>query len=291
MTPDYFAYNQYRDHVVYKALAERELNPEFKKILEILVEQEFDDYMFWKQFASRTEFHVRPVEIALFCMMRRVLGLTFTARFLEGHEKEMQHLYSAYLETVTDPAMRRKMTELVAREREHERYLVSQVREDKVEFMSSIILGLNDGLIELTGALVGFSLALRSASLVGLTGLITGVSAALSMASSAYMQAEYEEGKNARKAALYTGCSYLVVVLLLVAPFFLLQSSLLAAFSMFAFTVAIIAAVSWYTSVLFERPFHRQFMQMFFFSVGVATVAFSVGLAARTVLGVSLFAT
>lgn len=288
MTPDFFAYNQYRDHVVYKALAETESSPEFKGILEKLVEQEYDDYVFWRQFAAQKTFRVPSYEVKLFKLIRQIFGLTFTAKLLEGHEKQMQGHYGDYLNTLTDEPLKEKMRAMIIREKEHERYLLSQVKEDKVRFMSNIVLGLNDGLIELTGALVGFSLALQQTPLVALSGIITGVSAALSMSASAYMQAQYEEGRNAKKAALYTGISYIVVVCILVAPFLSAQRIALALLCMLGLALVIILAISCYTTVLFERPFRRQFSQMFFFSIGIATVAFGVGLLARLFIGVSL---
>jgi len=286
MTPDFFAYNQYRDHVMYKALAETEPVPEFKEILEKLVEQEYDDYVFWSQFARQKTFYIRPLEIKLFKLIRKIFGLTFTAKLLEGHEKQMQGHYGDYLNTLTDDALKGKMEEMIIQEKEHERYLLSQVKEDKVRFISNIVLGINDGLIELTGALVGFSLALQHTPLVALSGIITGVSAALSMAASAYMQAQYEEGRDARKAAFYTGISYIVVVCILVAPFLLAQSVTSALLCMSGLTLVIILAISWYTTVLFERPFGRQFIQMLLFSVGIAAVAFGIGLLSRFVVGI-----
>lgn len=286
MTPDFFAYNQYRDHVMYKALAETESSPEFKEILEKLVEQEYDDYIFWRQFATQKTFHVRSHEIRLFKLIRKIFGLTFTAKLLEGHEKEMQGHYGDYLNTLTDESLKEKMKEMIVQEKEHERYLLSQVKEDKVHFMSNIVLGLNDGLIELTGALVGFSLALQKTPLIALSGIITGISASLSMAASAYMQAHYEEGRDAKKAGFYTGGSYLIVMGILVAPFLLLQSIVPALCIMLVLTLAIILVISWYTTVLFERPFRRQFTQMFLFSLGIAAVAFGIGLLSRVIVGV-----
>ncbi len=53
--------------------------------------------------------------------------------------------------------------------------------------MGSMVLGMNDALIELTGALAGFTFAMQNTRIVALAGLITGVSATLSMTSSSYL--------------------------------------------------------------------------------------------------------
>src|SRR5437016_1858109 len=98
----------------------------------------------------------------------------------------------------------------------------------KKHSMASVALGVNDGVIELTGALTGFTFALKEHHLVALSGLITGIAAALSMAASAFMQARHEEEKDAVSAAVITGISYLIVVLLLVAPYFIFAEALSA---------------------------------------------------------------
>ncbi len=154
--------------------------------------------------------------------------------------------------------------------------------------LSNIALGANDALIELTGALTGFSFALGSTELVAAAGLITGVAASLSMAASAFLQAEFEDGKTPRAAALYTGVSYLLVVGVLVAPFLFLQSVFAALALMFMVALAIIVAASFYTAILFGRSFLRQLGTMLLFSLGVAAIAFALGLAFRSLTGVAV---
>lgn len=69
----------------------------------------------------------------------------------------------------------------------------------RLSYMSSVVLGLNDALVEFTGALAGFTLALNEPRLVALTGSITGVAAALSMAASEYLSTKSDAtGRNIR---------------------------------------------------------------------------------------------
>lgn len=280
MTAEQFAYNEYRDYVTYRELAHIETVPAFKKILEELMQHELEDYQFWLQFSTTKTFAISRFELLLLKIMRRLLGLTFTAKFLELHEKEAIQNYTEFLQTA--PAdVKERIQVIIDHEMQHERELIGQIREEQVEFMGSIILGLNDGLIELTGALVGFTFAFRNHGLVALTGLITGIAAALSMAASAYMQARHEAGKDAKKAGLYTGLSYLSVVALLVLPFVFIPNIFLALGLMFGVIFSIITAISYYTAVLFERSFRQQFTEMVVFSLGVAAVAFLTGSALR----------
>lgn len=277
MNPDFFAQHQYQDYVVFRELARSERNPEFKRIMEQLSSQELQDWQFWRARAQKKDFHVSRWTVAWYQIMRRVLGLTFTAKFLEGNERHAIRQYEAYLKTIRDPELNAHIAEIIARERAHERLFISQIKEEKIAFMGSIVLGLNDGLIELTGVLVGFSFALPHHLLVALSGLITGVAASISMAASAYMQAHYEPGRNPYKAAIYTGAAYLIVVFLLVAPFFIFANLGWELAAMALMICLIIGATASYTAILFERPLKAQLLRMVFFSVGVAAITFVIG--------------
>lgn len=286
MTAEYFAYHQHRDYILYKELAKIETVPDFKRILEELINQEYADFDFWKQLSKQKKFKVSGFEIFLFKQMRRTLGLTFTAKFLESHEKEMIKRYEEYSKTVSDPKLKQGIQNVIDHEVYHEQELIGQIKEEKVEFISSIILGINDGLIELTGALTGFSFAINRHLIVAMAGLITGVAATLSMAASAYLQARYEHEKNPTKAGMYTGISYLVVVFLMVSPFLFLSSTLPAIILMLIIAFLVILAISFYTSVLFDRSFGGQVLEMSLFSLGVAAIALVIGLLFKHYSGV-----
>ena len=281
MTPDDFAQNEYRDYVTYKELARIETVPAFKRILEELTQHELEDYHFWQALASRKTFRISPWEMGWLKTLRRVLGLTFIAKFLERHEQQAIVNYHQFLLSASGK-LKEDLQEILRHEEYHERALISQIKEERIQFMSSIILGLNDALIELTGALTGFAFAFQQARAVAKSGCILGVAAALSMASSAYLSARHEEGKDPKKAALYTGASYLVVVSLLIAPFFLL-TGFSEALAMMVFTVVVIVVgLSYYTSIVFERNFRKSFTEMLVCSGGTAIVSFLIGSLARS---------
>jgi len=101
------------------------------------------------------------------------------------------------------------------------------------------------------------------------------------------MQARHEEGKDPLKAAAYTGGAYLTVVALLILPYALIGSLFPAMAVMAAAVLAIIAGASFYSAVILERRFASQMTQMALFSIGVAAVAFLLGLLLRRIAGVS----
>ena len=114
-------------------------------------------------------------------------------------------------------------------EDEHEKALIDMLDEEQLKYIGSMVLGLNDALVELSGALAGFTFALTESRFVGIAGLITGVAATLSMGASEYLSQRSESGElHPLKAAIYTGIAYLITVTLLVAPYFIVPNVYLA---------------------------------------------------------------
>jgi VIT1/CCC1 family predicted Fe2+/Mn2+ transporter len=155
--------------------------------------------------------------------------------------------------------------------------------------VSSIVLGLNDALVELTGALAGLTLAFQNTRLVALTGLITGIAAALSMGGSEYLATKAEEGaKEPLKASLYTGVAYVIAVAILIMPFMTLSNIFAALGWTLANAILIILVFTYYTSVAKGYSFRRRFGEMAAISLGVAVISFFIGLAVRRFFGIAV---
>lgn len=236
----------------YSALYELETKEDYKQILSELIS--------YKKSQVSSE-QILPAKLpAWLKLVRKIVGFTFAIKLIEGKNPDDQV-----------------------------KEIYQKIKEERVEFTGSIILGLNDGLIELTGVLVGFSSAFSSQSVVAMSGFITGIAAALSMASSAYMQARHEDGnKHPVKAAVYTGIAYFIVVALLISPYILVTGIPQARAVMFVIIFAILASVSLYTSTLFDRKFMKQFGELVVFSMGVALISYLIGYLFRTLTGVEV---
>lgn len=287
---DHHADEEYRHGAIFRYLAQHESVPEFKHILQTLASHEDEHLAFWLTRSDRKTFFISRFTLWKYLFLRKLLGLTFAARYLERFQIDSSATYADIFAHTQDESLRKQMQTFVAAERADEQALIGQIKEERVAFIANIVLGLNDGLIELTGALVGFSFALQRPSLVALTGAITGISASLSMASSAYLQARHDPDRmhEAKKSGIYTGIAYLIVVILLVAPFVLLGNVQHALITMFCIVIAIILCVSFYTAVLFGRRFHSQAGEMLVFSVGVALIAFLIGTFFRELTGIEV---
>jgi VIT1/CCC1 family predicted Fe2+/Mn2+ transporter len=173
-------------------------------------------------------------------------------------------------------------------EEEHEEELIGMIDEARLDYVGSIVLGLNDALVELTGTLAGLSFAFQNTKIIALSGLITGIAASMSMGTSEYLSTRAEAGENAVRAALYTGISYIFTVVFLVLPFFVFQNYLISLPVTLIIAVVIILLFNYYVSVAKDLNFKKQFVEMAGISLGVSGLSFLVGVLVKTFLGIEI---
>ena len=203
---------------------------------------------------------------------------------MENGEEAAQDEYKHLAEEVPESLNIREQ------EVEHEKALLDMLDEERLQYVGSMVLGLNDALVELTGSLAGFTFAMQNTRLIALSGLIIGISATFSMASSEFLAARSEGRSDALKSCSYTGIAYLFTVIALIAPYLIFPNSqyILALVCMLVVVVLIIAGFTYYTSVAQEEPFKSRFLEMALISVGVAVMSFFVGILAKHFLGVDI---
>ncbi|ULQ59982.1 VIT1/CCC1 transporter family protein [Brucepastera parasyntrophica] len=269
--------------ILYEYIAGRQKNAVNKEAFLKIADAERNHYEIWKTYTGQD---IRPsrVKIIFFKFMSRILGDTFTIKFFEQGEdfgiKELREIEKEIPEAIA----------IINDEEEHESQLLSMVDEERLHYVGSMVLGLNDALVELTGTIAGLTFALANTRLVALSAIITGVSATLSMAASNYLAQRADGNAKAFKSSLYTGMAYLITVALMVLPYLLLPNSLyVAAFAiMLAVVVLIILLFNYYISVAQTLPFLKRFAEMAVISLSVAAISFLIGLIAKRLLGIDL---
>ena len=186
------------EHLVYMKLAELTKDKKNAEILRKIGIQEKGHARFWEKISGTS---VKPDMFRVFrtVWLARILGLTFVLKLMEKREGTGSAVYTKLAEYFPES---KKFAE---EELVHEKQLLNMLDEESLQYLGSIVLGLNDALVELTGALAGFTLALSDNRIISLVGLVTGISAALSMAASDYLSSKADGESNAGKSALYTG--------------------------------------------------------------------------------------
>ena len=201
--------NEITEHFVYSELAREEKVEANKKVLFHIAADEKKHYEFWKSYSGKT---LGPDNIKLYfyILIARTVGLTFALKLMERGERFSQENYKKIAKFIP------RIMDIEKDEVSHEFGILSMIDEKRLQYIGSMILGINDALVELTGALAGFTLALRQSHVIVMTGIITGVAASLSMGISEYLatQAESKE-RNPLSSGIYTGGMYFLVVILL----------------------------------------------------------------------------
>jgi len=280
-----FCVEEYKDYLVYSYLASRERDPRVREVLEGLARQELEHYKFWRGLVSECDARVARAYLAVVGIMRRLLGATFTLRWLERHEEEVIAEYRRFLGNL-EGAERERLEEIIREEEEHEEKLLSSIDERIVKYIGFIALGLADAIVEITGVHAGVLGASQSTLYAGVTGLIVGFSAAISMASAAYLQAKQEVGRNPVSSALVTGSAYIAAVVLLAIPYFLTHSMIVAFTASVLLGVALIAFFTYYSSVIGGRPFLREFLESTALMLGTAFGSYLFGEALGRYFGI-----
>ncbi len=268
--------DEINSYLIYNTLAVKTKEEANKKILFNIAINEQEHYNKLKKY---TQQDIKPNKLKVFfyTFLAQILGLTFALKLMENGERKAEDFYKNIGKTLPE------IEQFLRDEERHEKELINLINEEKLNYMGSVVLGLNDALVELTGALAGFTLAIQNSKIIALLGLITGVSAALSMSASEYLSTREENsGQDALKSSIYTGIAYIFTVIALVFPFFLFSNYLLNITLTMIIAILIILFFNFYISVAKDLPFKARFLEMLYISLGVAAISFLIGYFVRT---------
>ena len=283
MKTQQYIIDEYSDHQLYKDLASREKDPGNKQALLKLAEQEYEHYLFWKKFIPAYEPSLNPFFLVGFRFMRRVCGLIFTVKFLESHERATIEEYKKVASELSGEDKTR-LEKIINDENEHENFFIGQIQETVIKYIGFIALGLADAIVEITGVHAGFLGVTNSTLFAGISGLIVGISAAISMGSAAYLQAKQDPSpkgasghRSAWKSAVITGISYILSVVMLAIPYFLTHNMSYAFLFSILAGMTLIALLTFYSAVVFDRRFWREFLETVGLMLATAAITFVLG--------------
>ena len=272
---------------VYRKLALMQDNPVNRTILEAIAMEEERHEL---EIRKLTGEDVKPNTLKVWkhVILAKLFGFTFSIKLMEATEKDLATEYRDL-----------GLHDIANEEEEHEKNMIGMLDEERLRYSGSVVLGMSDALVELTGALAGLTFALQDLRLVALAGLVTGIAASFSMGASEYLSSRAEKKEDsAIKAAFFTWISYLITVLLLVSPYLIIQSGFSvydgiephfqALIGTFALGLIIIAIFNFYISVVEEVSFRIRFIEMAAILGGVSLISYAIGILLRGVLGIEL---
>jgi VIT1/CCC1 family predicted Fe2+/Mn2+ transporter len=185
------------DLSLYRALREVATG-DLSRVLDELIMVETRHVAFWQDFfglAAVTELDLgRRLKLAMLAAAGRLLGGSAIHIVLEAIEVHGIRKYLRVWDRYRDGPLGSAVREILEDEFKHEDLVVSgeadrHVNPDKVR---NLFLGLNDGLVEILGAVSGFFAAFRSETAVLAAGFTVAVAGAMSMAAGAYIGASSE---------------------------------------------------------------------------------------------------
>ncbi|MBE48472.1 MAG: rubrerythrin family protein [Euryarchaeota archaeon] len=272
---------------VYRRLAKMQEDPVNQSILEgIALEEERHEAVIAKM--TGEEVKADRAKVTRQIVLARLFGFTFSVKMMEATEQDAAAEYRNL-----------GLHDIAEEEEAHEQNMIGMLDEERLRYSGSVVLGMSDALVELTGALAGLTFALQDLNLVALAGLVTGIAAAFSMGASEYLSSRTEKkAESAVKAAFFTWISYLLTVLLLVAPFLIFQADspefhglgphVQALMCTFAVGLLIVALFNFYLSVIEEVSFRSRFLEMVSILGMVSLISYGIGIALRGALGVDV---
>jgi len=274
--------NEITEYHIYSNIIKSVKDKKNRKTLLDIANEELRHCKFW-QTITKKDIKPNRWNIFKFTLIAKFLGYTFAIKLMEKGEEQAQVNYLEIAEYVPEAE------QIAEDEGRHENELIDLLDEEKLNYVGSIVLGLNDALVELTGTLAGLTFALQNTKLIAAVGIITGIAASLSMGASEYLSTKAEGNpETALKSSLYTGAAYIVTVLLLVIPYFIFENYLLCLMITLSVGVFIIFFFNYYVSIAKDLPFRKRFLEMTFLSLGVATLSFGIGMIIRVTLGVDI---
>ena len=275
--------NELDEYYIYSKIAKRIQKKDAKNAatLQRIADEELKHFQIWRTYTHKP---MRPRKLRVFwyTLLAKVLGFTFAVKLMEKGEVGAQEKYALLEHEIPESVSIRKQEE------EHEQALLAMLDEERLQYVGSMVLGMNDALVELTGSLAGFTFALQNSQLVALSGLIVGISATFSMAASEFLSAKSEGRSDAFKSCCYTGIAYLATVALLIAPYLLISQPIAAMITMIAIVLAEIAVFSYYIAIARDEKFVKNFGTMAIISCSVAVASFLVGIAAKAFLNIDV---
>lgn len=300
------------DLSLYEALRTITADPDSQKTLDELIRVETQHLDFWQKFFGLSLNRLdlwRRTKLHLMTLACRLFGTTAIHLILEAIEVHGVRKYLALWQAYRDQPLGQALRGILLDEFKHEDVLVSQLTERKInpEKIRNIFLGLNDGLVEILGAVSGFFGAFGSATTVLVAASTTAVAGAISMGAGAFLALNSErevqatdrakkqflgegpggerDGEQPLASAVIVGLAYLAGALVPVLPvLFGAKNASVSIMTAGCMVVIVSTILSFLAGMDITR---RIALNLVIITVAVS-VSYGIGLMAKALWGISL---
>src|SRR5574339_1023580 len=143
-----FQQTEITEYQIYRRLAKKINSPENAKIIEQIADDELRSYNGWKKYTGQ-DIQPRWFYVWFYYFISVLFGFTFGIKLMERGEEMAQKNYAEVSKAIPEAEKFQHEEDV------HEERLINMLDEERLRYAGSIVLGLNDALVELTGALAG----------------------------------------------------------------------------------------------------------------------------------------
>ena len=299
------------DLTLYRAL-QRVAPPGLQAILDQLIPIETRHYGFWQEFFGLKIAKLdlpRRAKLVLLVGLARLFGAPAIHLILEAIEVYGVRKYLAVWKQYEGGPLGQAVRGILEDEFKHEDAVVmaDSERQMNPQRVRDIFLGLNDGLVEILGAVSGFFGAFANATTVLVAGTMVGVAGALSMGAGAYLagssEAEVRDTEVGRRrflgepdateehadsplaSGVRVGVSYVIGAVVPVLPVLFGARTLLPSLAVAGGVIVIVSAILAFLSGMNVK--RRILMNLAIMAAAVA-ISYLIGLVAQSVWGISV---
>jgi VIT1/CCC1 family predicted Fe2+/Mn2+ transporter len=286
--------------------------PDVHYTLDELITVETAHLAFWQKFfdLELAELNLgRRIKLSVMMLVCKLFGSTAVHLVLEAIEVHGVRKYLALWREYQAQPLGEALRGILMDEFKHEDVLVTALTERKInaEKIRNIFLGLNDGLVEILGAVTGFFGAFGSATTVLIAASTTAVAGALSMAAGAFLalnsEKEVKTTEIARKvflgeesevvpmeespigSALVVGAAYITGAIVPVLPVVIGAKDALFSVITAGFMVIFVSTILSFLSGMDIK--RRILLNLAIITVAVS-VSYGIGVLAKSVWGISV---
>ena len=281
-------------------------------VLAELIPIETRHHAFWQEFFGvKLERLDLPRRLKLWLLVgaARLFGATGIHLILEAIEVFGVRKYLAVWRRYESGPLGRAVREILEDEFKHEDTVVMAEAERRIspQRIRDIFLGLNDGLVEILGAVSGFFGAFSSATTVLVAGLMVGVTGALSMGAGAFLaessESELRDTETRRRrflgvpaaptepadtplrSGVRVGVSYVIGAVVPIVPVLFGARTLLPSVVVAGGVIVVVSAVLAFLSGMDVK---RRILMNLGIIAGAVAISYLIGLIAKSVWGISV---
>ncbi len=318
-----FYINELNDYRLYRELAKKARTEDLRRTLEHIANMEKGHSRFWRSFLERRGEEPPKERRRLFQSFLILLGNfvnpLILVSLLELGESNAYAQYYRFLKKRRGDLSEEELERLkgiILDELSHESTFRDEIERLGLSNVRDMVLGMNDGLVELLGVVAGLSAVYREDPVVvGVSGVVVGVAGAISMGVGAFVSVRSQrqvnesllerdgivaeltgkeikevgtDGESELRSALFTGVSYLVGVVFPVTPFFLATNSIVALSLSLFLALSVLAFVGGFVALVSGISIRKKVLEMVLSASFAAGASYVVGKLVKFIFGLSL---